>query len=291
LQQGRIFTESETKQIAKALLRILIYLHGKTPPIVHRDIKPSNILLANRHAHLVDFGSVKAITGSGDTNTFTVVGTYGYMPPEQFSGRAVPASDLYSLGATLITLMTGIHPSSLPRKGVKVDFEKIASFSPAFADWLGWLTEASLDRRVQSAQEALQALDEGRKPVAAIAPVIKPSDSKISVTSDPNALDILIPSLLGQTSLHIDQQLISMTSKRLGFQSSRPQVGFRQEISKLEYRSGADEGDTQNNDAQPSLILWVGSQKYELGDNPPLTEPELAWLAYELSSWLNLPIR
>ena len=96
LKAGRSFSETEIKEIAKALLEILTYLHGHTPPVIHRDIKPSNILLANRSGHsvgqvyLVDFGSVQTLAGK-EGGTVTVVGTYGYMPPEQFGGRAVPA--------------------------------------------------------------------------------------------------------------------------------------------------------------------------------------------------------
>ncbi len=96
------------KQIAKAVLEVLIHLHHRYPPIIHRDIKPSNILLTRRfeysegQVYLVDFGSVQA--AACERGTITVVGTYGYMPPEQFGGRAVPASDLYGLGATLIAL-------------------------------------------------------------------------------------------------------------------------------------------------------------------------------------------
>lgn len=285
LQEQRIFTEAETKQLAKALLKILLYLHGQQPPIVHRDIKPSNILLANRQAYLVDFGSVKSLKGSGDTSAFTVVGTYGYMPPEQFSGRAIPASDLYSLGATLTTMLAGTHPSSLPHKGMKLDFENIATLSPAYAAWLGWLTDPNLEYRAKSAQEALEALEQGIGRPATIVPVTKPDDTKIVLTKEPNNLEILMPSLFGQTQLQIDQQQISLTSKRLGFQAGRSQFSPRAQISRLEYRKESEQAQTE-----PYLSIWADGQKYELGVNPPLTTPELDWLAYELSTWLKLPI-
>lgn len=289
MQQGRIFTEAETKQLAKALLNILVYLHGRQPPIIHRDIKPSNILLANRQAYLVDFGSVKALKGTGETSAFTVVGTYGYMPPEQFSGRAVPASDLYSLGATLIALLTGTHPSSLPRKGVKIDFGQTTTVSSEFAEWLEWMTEPNLDQRSKSAQEALKALDQGRTTLNLnpSTPVAKPADTKISLTKDARSLEILIPSLLGQTQLQIDPQQISLTSKRLGFQAGRPQSAPRHRINKLEYSKAVDGHPYMT---EPQLVIWAGTEKYELSSNTSLTIPELDWLAYELSTWLKLPI-
>lgn len=127
LKEGRTFTEEEIKDLAKSLLEILLYLHQQNPPIIHRDIKPSNILLANRSGHslgktyLVDFGSVQTIANQ-ESGTITIVGTYGYMPPEQFGGRTKPASDLYSLGGTLIYLATGNHPADLPQKEGKIQF-------------------------------------------------------------------------------------------------------------------------------------------------------------------------
>jgi eukaryotic-like serine/threonine-protein kinase len=107
LQAGRTFSEAEVKQLAESLLEILDYLHSQQPPVIHRDIKPSNLLLGDRsgnhvgQVYLVDFGSVQTLVAQ-EGGTITVVGTYGYMPPEQYGGRAMPASDLYSLGATLI---------------------------------------------------------------------------------------------------------------------------------------------------------------------------------------------
>ena len=165
LKGGRAFSEGEVKQLAKALLGILAYLHRQKPPVIHRDIKPSNILLTNRsgnsvgQVYLVDFGSVQTLA-TQEGKTVTVVGTYGYMPPEQFGGRAAPASDLYSLGATLIALLTGAHPADLPQKDMRIQFEQAAHLSPGFADWLNRMIEPSLERRFASAESALQALEQ-----------------------------------------------------------------------------------------------------------------------------------
>ena len=165
LKQGRTFSEGEIKQLGKALLEILIYLHGQKPPLIHRDIKPSNILLTNRsgnrvgQVYLVDFGSVQTLA-TQEGRTVTVVGTYGYMPPEQFGGRAVSASDLYSLGATLIALATKMHPADLPQKDMGIEFQQAAHLSQGFVDWLNQMIEPSLDRRFTSAESALQALEQ-----------------------------------------------------------------------------------------------------------------------------------
>jgi hypothetical protein len=198
LQVGRTFAESDVKEIALALLQILAYLHERQPPVVHRDIKPSNILLGDRSAHsvgqvyLVDFGSVQTLAATRG-GTITVVGTYGYMPPEQFGDRTVPASDLYSLGATLIAVVTGSHPADLPQKDGRIQFEHIANISPTFADWLKWMTEPCLERRLKSASFALQALEKQalREDFSLVA--TQPAGSRVVLTKKHNYLEIIMP--------------------------------------------------------------------------------------------------
>ena len=165
IKRGRTFSEDEVKQIAKALLNVLSYLHERNPPVIHRDIKPSNILLkGDRSAHqvgelyLVDFGSVQ--TAVREIGTMTIVGTYGYMPPEQFSGRAFPASDLYSLGATLIYLVTGMHPADLLQEDLRLEFEPVTHLSFSFVQWLKLLTHPNRKQRFSSAILALKALEQ-----------------------------------------------------------------------------------------------------------------------------------
>lgn len=197
IKAGRTFSETDLKKIAQAALEILIYLHNRYPPIIHRDIKPSNILLANRSGHnvgqvyLVDFGSVQA--AAGERGTITVVGTYGYMPPEQFGGRTVPASDLYSLGATLIYLASGQHPADLPQKDLRIRFEDYVSLSLAFTDWLQWMIEPSLERRLKSASHALQAMEkqELREDLSVVK--TRPADSRVVLTKKHDYLEIFIP--------------------------------------------------------------------------------------------------
>ena len=205
LKAGRTFSESEVKQLASSLLEILIYLHQRQPPVIHRDIKPSNILLGVSEAcakrvrtgnslgqvYLVDFGSVQTLAAK-EGGTMTIVGTYGYMPPEQFGSRTVTASDLYSLGATLIYLVTGTHPADLPHKDGEIQFQQYVNLSPAFANWLKWMTRPSLDRRLASATTALQALEQPQTDKAPLV-VSQPSGSKIKLTQDANSLEILMP--------------------------------------------------------------------------------------------------
>ena len=163
VKAGRRFSEEELEQIAQQLLEILEYLHSRQPAVIHRDIKPSNILLTDRTAHsvgqvyLVDFGSVQTLAAR-EGGTITVVGTYGYMPPEQFGGRAVPASDLYSLGATLIYLASGMHPADLPQDELRLEFEEFVQLSPKIVGCLQALTQPGLGKRFSSAESTVIAL-------------------------------------------------------------------------------------------------------------------------------------
>ena len=82
---------------------------------VCRDVKAENIVLeggrAGGRVYLVDFGGVQAAAAGDALQTgSTIIGTYGYMAPEQFRGQATPASDLYGLGGTLLFALSGAHP-------------------------------------------------------------------------------------------------------------------------------------------------------------------------------------
>lgn len=158
LSQGRKFTKKEIHKITVSVLNILFYLHEKNPPVLHRDIKPSNLIWGeDEHIYLVDFGAVQDRAAT-EGATFTVVGTYGYAPMEQFGGRAVPASDLYALGATLIHLLTGIPPADLPQKNLQIQFADKVNLSPHLASWLTKMTEPALERRFSNVREALENL-------------------------------------------------------------------------------------------------------------------------------------
>jgi serine/threonine protein kinase len=161
LQKGRVFSEADTRELAISTLEMLCYLHEKSPPVVHRDIKPSNMLLGDRSGHsigqvyLVDFGAVQTVHTN---NTITVVGTYGYMPPEQFGGRSSPVSDLYSLGATLLYVVTGQQPAELMTDDLQLDFGKISNISTEFEVWIRKMIASVPSQRFASARDAIEAL-------------------------------------------------------------------------------------------------------------------------------------
>jgi serine/threonine protein kinase len=79
--------------------------------IVHRDLKPSNVLLAHDGPRLIDFGTSRAVEASALTHTGQIVGSPGFMSPEQAEGLEVgPPSDIFSLGAVLVFAATGVGP-------------------------------------------------------------------------------------------------------------------------------------------------------------------------------------
>jgi serine/threonine protein kinase len=165
LDKGKRFSELEVKKIAEEILNILLYLHDSKPPLLHRDIKPSNLILGeDNNIYLVDFGAVQDRAAT-EGATFTVVGSYGYAPMEQFGGKAVCASDLYALGATLIHLLTRTSPADLPSKNLTLQFEDRINIKPYFANWLTKITHPAVEKRYQTAREALKTLEAAEKKI------------------------------------------------------------------------------------------------------------------------------
>ena len=94
---------------------VLDYLHRRNPPIIYRDLKPANLMIDGNSGRimLIDFGIARWVAPQQEKGV-TAVGTMGYAPPELFSGKVVPASDIYSLGATMFHLLTGSDPQDNP---------------------------------------------------------------------------------------------------------------------------------------------------------------------------------
>jgi len=123
LGRGRRRSEAQLFELLGRLLDVLEYLHGLHPSVIHRDIKPGNVMVRpDGSVALVDFGGVAKVFRPEGAST--VVGTFGYMAPEQLYGRATPASDLYALGATLAAVAAGEDAEKLPRRGLEVDLSE-----------------------------------------------------------------------------------------------------------------------------------------------------------------------
>ena len=165
LAQPRHFTPEEIKQIAIAVLEILMYFQRQQQTVIHRDIKPENILVDRSRqikVYLVDFGFARR--GGGEVAASSVVkGTLGFMPPEQlFNRKLTKASDLYSLGVTLICLLTktkSIEIGNLIDKDYRINVKSLVpKLSRQFIEWLSKMTAPSLQERYPNAVAALTAL-------------------------------------------------------------------------------------------------------------------------------------
>ena len=146
------FTDEELRDVLARVLEILDYLHRRNPPVVHRDIKPANLVRdAKGNVGLVDFGGVRAALR--DDGGSTVIGTFGYMAPEQLHGQATPATDIYGLGATIVALAGGLEPEKVPRRGLRMDLRAhLKARDPALVDILEAMTEPDPDQRPRSAR-------------------------------------------------------------------------------------------------------------------------------------------
>lgn len=158
------------------LCSALSYLHRRTPPVIYRDMKPSNVMLKpNGTVQIIDFGIAREYrdeTGSstpaiGDT---VQLGTRGYAPPEQHggTGQTDARTDVYALGATLYTLLTGRNPAEPPYQILPLR-QVNDGLSPALERVISKATQADPEERYQDCAEMAYALaryreeDEGRR--------------------------------------------------------------------------------------------------------------------------------
>jgi serine/threonine protein kinase len=160
------FSEAEVRQFLADILPTLGYLHHNQ--VIHRDIKPDNLIQCYRDRRLVmiDFGAVKELLGKRDAPAIQlpqtyVVGTQGFIPPEQIQKQAVFASDFFALGMTCLYLLTGKYPWDLESElsHPASTWFKIFKVSAALAEILKRMTAVSLQDRYRSVQEILADLN------------------------------------------------------------------------------------------------------------------------------------
>jgi serine/threonine protein kinase len=163
LAQTKSFEPETIKKIIISVLEILDDLQQRIPLIIHRDIKPENILVDSNHrAYLIDFGLAR-VNGVEVAISSIMAGTPGFMPPEELFNRPLTtASDLYSLGATTIALLTNtsaVNISSLIDENYQFKFRHLLpGINPDFIDWLQKMVAANSKDRYANAAIALQAL-------------------------------------------------------------------------------------------------------------------------------------
>jgi serine/threonine protein kinase/outer membrane protein assembly factor BamB len=164
LDRGQPLRPDDARRVLRELLGALRHLHDHDPPLVHRDIKPGNVILtSDDRPYLVDFGAVQNRLRGADGVGSTIVGTLGYMPLEQLRGQALPASDLYALGMTMVVALAGQPPEQLPvdEASGKVAIDRVlpAETPKQLRDALDAMIEVLAGHRVHSAIEALARLD------------------------------------------------------------------------------------------------------------------------------------
>lgn len=173
LQQRKTFTEIEITEFLTQILPVLGYIHALG--VIHRDISPDNLISRSSDGLpvLIDFGGVKQLAvnaaiqylpGTGSNNDVpTRLGKVGYAPNEQIQrGTVFPHSDLYSLAATTLVLLTGREPPDLiDPQNFSWNWRAHISLSPNLARILDRMLQLRPHDRFESAQDILTALKSG----------------------------------------------------------------------------------------------------------------------------------
>lgn len=159
-------TKRELCVLISSLLTVLEFVHGRR--MIHLDIKPDNVIIRGSDGKpvLIDFGAVKeVVTASIDSQgrpkmSSVIIGTPGYMPPEQEGKHPVFSSDLYSLSLTAIFLLTGKHPHEM-RDSITGEMnwhQYVGALDPALVLVLDKATQRVASARYQSAAEMNRAI-------------------------------------------------------------------------------------------------------------------------------------
>ncbi|MFD5324838.1 serine/threonine-protein kinase [Streptomyces sp. NPDC127092] len=162
-EHGPLPPES-VRTLASGLARALAHIHAAG--LVHRDLKPSNVLLTVDGPQIIDFGIARAldtVTDGGLTSTGAVVGSPGFMSPEQVRGEKLsPASDIFCLGSVLVYAATGHSPFGGSDSGVHATMFRIAHDEPeltGLAPELTGLIRACLAKDPEARPSATELVD------------------------------------------------------------------------------------------------------------------------------------
>jgi len=176
------FSESETVEVLREILKVLDFVHSRGS--IHRDIKPANIMRGkNGRLYLLDFGAVKQVTQTaGSSKVSTGIYSLGYAPPEQMSGQEVyPATDLYALAVTCITLLSGLQPTELfDSYRNEWNWHSRVQVSSRLAQVLDRLLLSAPSQRFQSAAEVEAALkSHSQQPTIVVQPPLTPTQPPV----------------------------------------------------------------------------------------------------------------
>jgi len=189
LAQTGAFSETKIINLLGDLLPILAFIHQKQ--VIHRDIKPENIIRrkSDNKLFLVDFGAAKVATHTALAGIATQLGSPGYFAPEQWAGKPIFASDLYSLGVTCIYLLTNIDDPRCLFDSGEYDWVWRNYLTVKVNNTLGQVLDKLLQqgtkKRFQTAQEVLEALQLTTKPISPPTPQFTPQPT-VKPTPEPN---------------------------------------------------------------------------------------------------------
>ncbi len=159
-RKGRLPLE-ETLGIIRQLCNVLEYLHGQSPPVVFRDLKPGNVMLTPQNeVKLIDFGIARFFK-PGQTRDTVNLGTPGYAAPELYGGlgQSDPRTDVYSLGALLLQMVTGYDPITAVTPFPLPPVGSLMQGLPAhMQEVISRATQLQPDLRYPSVRELRQAL-------------------------------------------------------------------------------------------------------------------------------------
>lgn len=185
------YDEDEVLQIIESLAQVLHDLHNLRPPVIHRDIKPQNII---RHQHtgtlyLIDFGAARDQVVDTLSGT-TIVGTFGYMAPEQFAARALPASDIYGLGMLAVELLSQKPLIDMLNAQHQLDWRSHVHVRPQTMALLEAMTHPDVAQRLASVAQLQPMLHRARHPTTA------PTETTALITTPQTALQRTRPESL-----------------------------------------------------------------------------------------------
>lgn len=150
-------------QFLEDILEVLAFVHQQGA--IHRDIKPSNIRRRKSDGKLVliDFGAVKQVStqvvnSQGQTKVTIAIGSPGYMPSEQSSGKPHFSSDVYAVGIIAIAALSGVFPISTDPQTGEIAWHHLRTVNPKLANLIDTMVRYDFRQRYPTAQLALQAV-------------------------------------------------------------------------------------------------------------------------------------
>lgn len=159
LRWGRKWSEAQVLDLLQSILTTLAFVHRQG--VIHRDLKPQNLIRrqSDQSIVLIDFGSIQQCQTSSDA----VVGTDGYIPPEQLQGYPNLSSDVYAVGMIALQALTGINPTKqdfdVDDRTGKVNWARYPKISSDLANVIDTMVCYKLRDRYSSASEALRSIN------------------------------------------------------------------------------------------------------------------------------------